>query len=147
MAIYSDVSLLHPKFRGKLVTLHEDLIRAYETGITKTRFEIFETFRDPIRQMEMVRKGTSKAAAFHSAHAFGLAADVVPFLSDEEATALALKKGERVWPGWSWDASHDYGFLALRAAHFGLTVPLKWDLCHVEHPDWPRVRGSFNLLQ
>ena len=41
MPIYSDISLLNPKFGRAIDRLHKHLIDMHETGRTKTRFEIF----------------------------------------------------------------------------------------------------------
>lgn len=143
MTIYNDLALTNPKFGRACKRLHEYLIDAHETGRTKTRFEIFETYRDPRRQADLLKKGASKAAAFQSAHQFGLACDFVPYLTPEEATALSEVTRERVLPGWNWHSSHDYRFLATSAQIFKLAVPLTWDPCHVEHPNWPKLRESF----
>ena len=85
MTIIRDLRLLHPKFGRAAGLLHQDLIRAYEAGETKTLFKVFETFRDPRRQLDALKKGVSKAGMYQSAHAFGMAADFVPFLSPYEA--------------------------------------------------------------
>lgn len=143
MPIYSDVSLLNAKFGRSIVRLHKYLIDAHETGRTKTRFEIFETYRDPVRQASLLGKGTSKAGPFQSAHQFGLACDIVPHLDNREANELASRIGEAVFPGWSWHSSHDYSFLAKAAEEHGLTVPISWDRCHVEHPKWREFRKKY----
>ena len=111
MTIYSDVSLCNPKFAASVTRLHKYLIDAHETGRTKTRFEIFETFRTPMRQRELIAKGVSKAGPFQSAHQFGLAVDFVPFLSPNEARELAERTGERVFPGWNWHSPTIIAFL------------------------------------
>ena len=64
MAIYRDTALLHPEFRWIAEGLAEDLIRRYEAGETKTRFELFETFREPSRQLDLLKKGATKAGIF-----------------------------------------------------------------------------------
>lgn len=143
MPVYRDTALLHPEFRTACEGLAQNLIWAYETGRTKTYFEIFETFRDPLRQADMVTKGVSKAGPFESAHQFGLAADFVPFLNSAEAIALAQLTGERVWRGWNWHSSHDWQFLKERAAAFNLQVPLEWDKGHVQHPHWQKAYQAF----
>ena len=143
MTIYSDMSLCNPEFAARATRLHKYLIDAHETGRTKTRFEIFESYRTPMRQRDLLKKGVSKAGPFQSAHQFGLAMDFVPHLSPEEAAALSASTGERVFPGWNWHSSHDYRFLATAAQLFKLTVPISWDPCHVEHPNWPQLRAAF----
>ena len=140
MTIVSDISFLNPKFGRAVRRLHEYLIDSYETGRTKTRFEIFETFRDPKRQADLIKRKVSKAGPWQSAHQFGLAVDLVPYLSPEEAIALGEYIGERVLPGWSWWSGHDYVYLADSARKFGLAAPIKWDPCHIEHPRFESVR-------
>lgn len=140
MTIHSDVSLLNPKFAAVVVRLHNYLIDSYETRRTRTRFEIFETFRDPMRQAELLKKGATKAGAFQSAHQLGLAVDFVPFIDEAEARVIAKALGERVASGWSWWSGHDYEFLKQCAEDHGLAVPLTWDRVHVEHPKWPKLR-------
>lgn len=138
-SIIRDVSLLHPKFRGRAVELNEFLAGAYKSGATKTLFQIFETFRSPQRQADMIAKGVSKAGPYESAHCLGLAADFVPVLSPEEAAALSERIGERVFPGWNWHSTNDYRFLATAAKKFALAAPISWDPCHIEHPQWPSI--------
>ena len=143
MTVFSDITLLNPKFRRACEALHEYIIDAHETGRTKTRFEIFETYRDPRRQADLLKKKVTKAGAFQSPHQFGLACDFVPYLSASEAEELSMRTGERVFPGWNWHSSHDYRFLATAAQKFKLTVPISWDPCHVEHPDWKKFRLAY----
>ena len=143
MTIYRDISLLHPKFARRAKRLADYLIDAHETRRTQTRFEIFETFRDPVRQADLLTKRVTKAGPFQSAHQLGLAVDFVPYLSPEVAARLAERIGERVFPGWNWHSSHDYRFLATAAQKFKLTVPISWDPCHVEHPDWKKFRLAY----
>lgn len=143
MTIHRDITLLNAKFARIAKRLADYLIDSHETGRTKTRFEIFETYRDPMRQADLLRKGVSKASSFQSPHQFGLAVDFVPYLSADEAIALSATKGERVLPGWSWDPSHDYAYLAASASKFELTVPITWDPCHVEHPQWRKFRQEY----
>lgn len=143
MPIYRDVTLLNPKFAAVIKRLNNYLIDSYETGRTKTRFEIFETFRDPMRQAELLAKGASKAGPFQSAHQLGLAVDFVPFIDEAEAAVIAKALGERVFPGWSWWSGHDYDFLKKAAELHGLAVPISWDKVHVEHPKWQKLRTAF----
>lgn len=143
MPIYRDVSLLNPKFAPVVVRLHKYLIDAHETGRTKTRFEIFETFRDPMRQTELLKKGASKAGPFQSAHQFGLAVDFVPYIDGPEATVISHTLGERVMPGWSWWSGHDYDFLREAARQHGLDCPISWDLVHVEHTKFGLLESQY----
>lgn len=136
MTIHSDLKLLHPKFARAAIELDKLCRLGYEAGRTQTLFKVFETFRDPRRQNELFSKGASKARQFNSAHQFGLAVDMVPYLSAEEAATLGERIGERVFPGWNWHSSHDYAFLKANAEKVGLVRPLEWDLVHIEHPQW-----------
>lgn len=148
MTINSDISSLHPKFQGTVKRLQQYLIDAYETGRTKTRFELFEGFRDPVRQASMLAKGTSKAGPFQSAHQLGLAVDFVPHLSVEDAKLFnsvnKLFGDKAVGAGWSWHPLHDYEYLRLIATtQFQLVLPVfAWDKCHIEHPSFPHVRSA-----
>lgn len=137
MTIIRDLTLLHPKFRRAAMLLDQDCRRAYETGITQTSFKVFETFRNPSRQNDLFAKGASKARQFSSAHQLGMAVDMVPYLSPQEASELGERIDERVLPGWNWHSSHDYAFLKKAAEARGLARPLDWDLVHIEHPQWP----------
>lgn len=125
---------LHPTIRGKAEGLHKHLIRLHETGELKLRFEIFETFRLPSRQIDMKAKGVSKAGAFASAHQFGLAIDFVPFLSQQDARALGVR------PGWYWPEITDEAWKVLKqtATLYGLHGPLAWDGSHIELPNWKK---------
>lgn len=146
MTITRDLSLLHPKFARAVVKLNKLCSGGYQTGITKTNFKVFETFRHPTRQNDLFAKGTSKARQFTSAHQLGLAVDMVPYLNAEEATALGERIGERVMPGWNWHSSHDWDFLRRSAQQVGLLVPMQWDRAHVEHPDWPTLLMWMNKI-
>lgn len=147
MTIYNGIELLSPPMITPVRYLDEHLRRAYETGATKTLFKVFETFRDPARQRDLLKKRVSKAGPWESAHQYGLAVDFVPFLNPSEAIALGERLGEKVLPGWNWNSSHDYGFLASTAQKIGLATPIKWDPCHVQHPNfsssWKQFRDEF----
>ena len=144
MTIINDMRLLHPKFAGAAEKLAKSCTTAYEAGVTKTNFKVFETFRNPTRQNELFAKGTSKARQFSSAHQLGMAIDMVPYLSPKEAAALGERIGERVFPGWNWHSSHDWLFLKNTAEKCGLARPLDWDLAHIEHPQWPYLLQWIN---
>lgn len=131
---HSDTRLLHPKFARVAINLQKRLIADHQAGVTKTLFKLFETYRDPMRQLEALAKRTSKAGIFESAHQLGLAADFVPYIDGNEAIALGEKIGERVNPGWNWNSSHDWDHLTNTAKRFGL-VTISWDRPHVQHPE------------
>lgn len=123
--------LVHPKAKDAFEALAERLARSYEARLTHTLFKPFETFRGPLRQAHLFAEGTTKARAWQSAHNYGLAVDFVPFIP--LSTDRAVGK-------WSWARDHDYKFLAAVADDYGLSVPISWDPCHVEHPLWGLIR-------
>lgn len=133
MTIFRDMSLLHPKFARIARDVQQRLIADYKSGVTKTAFEVFETYRSPMRQNELITKGVTKAGPYESAHQFGLAIDFVPVITGTEANLLAEKIGERVLPGWNWHSSHDWEHLTKVAKRFGLTT-IDWDKPHLQHP-------------
>lgn len=144
--VYNDISLLHPEFGRRVSRLLEHLSRLYKSGETQTNFKLFETFRSPIRQIHLLSTGASKAGPFQSAHAFGLAADLVPFLTTEEAKALSERTGLVQRPGWNWHSSHDYRTLAASSKLFKLGVPIAWDLVHVEAPEFPAIYAEMKRI-
>lgn len=124
----------HPEFAERARALQQYLRSAYEARVTKTDFEVFETFRSSERQDRLYAKGTSKARGGQSAHNHGLAVDMVPYVRASFTTAA----GKEILQGWSWDPIHDWKFLHRAALKYGLECPIAWDLCHVQMPDWKR---------
>lgn len=139
--IIRDPALLHPVFRPIVDTLMQELRRGHETRATQTRFELFETFRRPERQRDLITKGVSKAGAFQSAHQFGLAVDIVPYIDPDTAAEISKATGERHWPGWSWWTGHDWDYLSDTANRLGLRT-ISWDRPHVEYPHWRSIRDQ-----
>lgn len=135
MTIYRDMSLLHPKFARLVADVQKRVIADHKAGVTKTSFEIFETYRNPMRQKELIAKGVTKAGPYESAHQFGLAVDFVPVIDSTAAARLSELTGERVFPGWNWHSSHDWEYLTKVAKRFGL-VTIDWDKSHLQHPHW-----------
>lgn len=131
--IFNDLSLLHPKFSGIASRLAQSLNVGYKTGETKTYYKVFETFRDPWRQKDLLAKGTTKAGPYQSAHQLGLAIDFVPYIDATQALKIADILGERVLPGWSWWSGHDWDYLTKKAKALGLST-IEWDRPHVQHP-------------
>lgn len=124
MTINRNISDLHPKMQGPVSRLSDKLVLSYKAGETKTLFKLFEGFRSPARQAELLVAKTAKAGPWQSAHQFGLAADFVAWTNDR----------------WSWSTAHDWDFLHALAVECGLTAPIKWDLPHIQHPFWPRLQ-------
>lgn len=122
--VVSNLKFLHPLVIPVYTKLADELVRSHKRGETRTLFKVFETYRHPQRQAEVLAAGHSKAGPFSSAHQYGLAVDFVPFIAGR----------------WSWDNSHDYEFLAKTAENMGLGVPYDWDKVHVEHPDFTVIR-------
>lgn len=118
---------LHPKMSAIVLRLAKALRTDYETGVTKTFFDIFETYRSPERQLYLLSKGTTKAGAWQSAHNFGLAVDFVPHTNGI----------------WTWDVERvEWDYMINKAKTFGLLAgTISWDLPHIEHPKWPTVRA------
>lgn len=122
--IIRDFDVLHPEAREDFQQLANELSEAYAAGSTRTYFKPFETWRHPYRQAYLITKGVTKAGAWRSAHQYGLAVDFVPH--DQK--------------GFNWAADNDWEFLRTKAKLYGLTVPISWDLCHVEHPLWNEIK-------
>lgn len=121
---------MHPKIQRVFQRLTEKLIVGYETGLTHTKFELFETFRSASRQNYLFMKGSSKAREWQSAHNYGLAADFV-------AVTGYSSSGN---PLWSWDINHDWHFLAKCAEEVGLSAPISWDKPHVQSHIWDQIK-------
>ena len=130
--VYRDVALLHPKMKGRVETLRQNLVRRYQAGTSQFEFKVFETFRSPARQLHLRAEGRSKAGPWQSAHQYGLAVDFVPFLNDDLARRLNRPRG------WHWPEVTDEAWEILKeeAAQAGLVRPISWDKPHVEHPDF-----------
>jgi len=130
--IYSSIGSLSVK---KAV---DNLIQDYLTDMAfgKVGNQMKKNVRSPERQDELFIKGRTKARPWQSAHQYGLAADFVPYITNQEALDLGDMVGEKVLTGWSWHESHDWPFLRQRAEKHGLSVPIAWDKCHVEYNDF-----------
>ena len=116
---------LVPSVRTRYLLLMRRLNDAHQRKETPTHFRPFEIYRSPERQNYLYKQGTSKAEGMESPHQFGLAVDFVPYTAT----------------GWSWGPEHDYPFLKAAAQEFALDVPIPWDQCHVEAPEWSPLRA------
>ena len=137
--MHPKLNTLNPKVQAVFAQLHDALISAHKAGETETLFEPFEGFRFPATQAKLVTAGTSKAGPWQSAHNYGLAVDFVARLQPDGSNPLpgtVLTAGAK----WSWLDTHDWPFLKKTSERFGLSVPIKWDRCHVEHPLWRTIR-------
>lgn len=133
--IHRDIRLVHPAARQAFSELANYLSTAKAKGDTFTEFRVFETYRSPVRQQYLFddASGATKAQAWESAHNFGLAVDFVPYVFQDASYR------------WSWEDEHDWSFLKWASSKFGcgcLSVPIKWDRGHVEHPLWRQVRQT-----
>lgn len=111
--INRDVEQTHPLAREAFTTLSNELL--------PLGFRVFETVRDPLRQAECRRLGTSKAGPWQSPHNYGLAVDFVR------------------WVDGKWDWSGDYSAVSSvvqRLFTRTLEAPLAWDPGHVQFKPW-----------
>lgn len=123
-----DINDLHPKMRSPVRTMiiSARAFRWKAKGLT-LGFEPFEGYRSPVRQayLKTVRK-TSKAGPWESAHQYGLAVDF----------ACRVIEQDGLGKGWTWPEDAPWPVLKRFAEASGLTIPIKWDLGHVQHPLW-----------
>lgn len=136
-SINREIEFLSPEFRRRVIDLNKYLIQSYETGLTKTLFKVFETYRTPFRQAHLLTQRVTKAGPWQSPHQFGLAADFVPYADEITSDRLGIPVG------WNWHSANEYSFLASAAKKFDCAVPIKWDPCHVEHPDFQKLRKTW----
>lgn len=108
--IIKDLSLLHPRFRNKVIKL------LYECAKQGIELEVVETYRNPNRQNYLRKKGFSMLHGGKSKHQHCLAVDVVPvkygwyMWHDKEMWAKVGKTGESldlIWGG-RWHRFRDY---------------------------------------
>lgn len=125
---YTDLMLLHPHAIKQFENMYQDLKSRFAARSTLTEFRVFETYRSPVRQQELWarRPKVTRAQAWQSAHQVGLAVDFVPWHNGR----------------WSWSEKHNYDLLKEVAEAHGLRVPMVWDRCHVEHPNWRDWRSK-----
>lgn len=128
--VVRDLKALHPSCALAFRELAEYLKISFKEGVTHSDFRVFETYRNPLRQVNLLEQGVSKAGAFESAHQFGMAVDFVPGTQ----TAHAFN--------WSWSANEDWPFLKQAAELYGLSCPIKWDKAHVQVKNWDEIRAS-----
>lgn len=118
---------LHPLAKPAFEQLTIYLEQLWKDGKTQTFFKPFEGLRTPIKQLELLnrRPVVTHVGPWQSAHQYGLAVDFVP------------------WSGnaFSWDEDHDFTTLRLAAVACGLSRPMEWDKCHIEHPAWAKFQG------
>ena len=130
VARISDMKLLHPRFIEPFMLLEYDLASTWRGGDTATWFRPFETYRHPMRQLEVLRNKTSRAGPYESPHQFGLAVDFVPWDNGR----------------WSWDLKHDWEHLRRLARVRGLRCEIDWDRAHVEAPLWADMHAALKVM-
>lgn len=134
LQVSRDWGLLHPFARKAFTALRDKLENDYAEGIIKHPIRPFEVWRHPLRQADLLARGTSKAGAWSSAHQYGLAVDFVP----------APPHPIHGRPAWTWDGQPElFNHLRDRAHQHGLTVPIGWDKPHVEHPLFKIIRRNW----
>ena len=127
--IYRELDALQTYFRRRVETLDAALQKGHQRGITKTQFAIFETYRTPLRQLQLFNspKKVTKAPPWSSAHQYGLAVDFVPIVRVPVAGVNGYKTE------FSWANEHDWTFLYDKAVQCGLFMPyFAWDKVHVQ---------------
>lgn len=101
-----------------------------ERRLLETPFRVFECWRSPARQRELLQLKRTKAGPWRSAHQYGLAVDFVPFIDG----------------AWTWEVGRPtWDLLRLEARAVGLLCELDWDRAHVEHPAFAELRKAMRF--
>lgn len=132
---------LHPEARVQFLDLTAKLVEAWTDGETEFLLRPFEGWRSNARQRFLLKRGTTKAGEYLSAHWFGLAVDFVPDLHTRKGP---FPSPENAKPHWHWpEPSHkDWRVLGEAAASVGLVQPIKWDKPHIQHPAFDAMRKA-----
>lgn len=120
-----DLGWVHRKAREPFRQLTRSLAEGYNLGRLPVLFKPFETYRTPMRQLNL-QVGATNASEYQSAHQFGLAVDFVVWTPNTQ---------------WSWDDKHPWHLLRQEAQRFGLDAPIAWDRVHIEHPLFKQLRA------
>lgn len=129
--VIRSLDYLEGNFRLTVQMLQDKIRAAHEAGFLKARYEIFETFRSPIRQDNVFARGASKARAWQSAHQYGLAVDL----------AILEPSGR-----WTWDiTTPDIVRLGIIRKELGnrLAPIIHWDPLHFESA---KARGVLTYM-
>lgn len=141
---------LHPVARQQFSNLEDRLMIGYWSQKTKTLFRPQMGYRSPEVQDGLYAQGrtkkgdvVTKARGWESAHQFGLAVDFVAWVIEADQIGTNLRTGRLSsdYGVWSWSDEHDWKYLKEQAELVGLTVPIKWDRPHVQHPAWETLRA------
>jgi len=122
MRVYS-IEMLAPAMQKRVVALMDELGEGWT---------VFETWRHPADQFQMKLKGVSKVGPMHSAHQYGLAADILPLNA----------AGKPHWPPVTdplWKQLRD-----AVAKVADLAIPIQWDPGHVEFAYWADFRNAID---
>ncbi|MBY5438859.1 M15 family metallopeptidase [Rhizobium leguminosarum] len=146
MSRISLISALHPKMVPVARSIADHMASLHQANKTEFSFQIFETYRSPVRQNELFTEKTTKARAWEGAHNVGLAVDFVPFLTATQAAKYRQEHGSSL-PGWFWpDPEHsDWNILAKVAMRYGCKPPIVTkdfvDRPHCEHPLFDKIQS------
>lgn len=146
MSRISLISALHPKMVPVARSIADHMASLHQAHKTEFSFQIFETYRSPVRQNELLAEGTTKAGAWEGAHNVGLAVDFVPFLTATQAVKYRPKGGSTL-PGWFWPQPEhgDWDILAKVAMRYGCKPPIRtadfFDGPHCEHPLFDKIQA------
>lgn len=126
--IVTDLSLLHPAFRNKVIDL---LIECSRRGI---KIHIQETYRSITRQNKLRKLGSTitTLSGSESRHQYGLAIDLVPYCQGTVCWDTVGRIGERLGLGWGgrWRRPYDPGHFEWKTTTEDLLsqrLPLKPD--------------------
>jgi len=112
---------LAPLIRPRVEALLAELVRE---GLHE--IQVYETYRSPLRQRALARRGVTKVGPYGSPHQFGLAVDGV------------RRSASR---GWTWDVPGSTWTVVHRLSRkCGLVAPIAWDPYHQEAPEWRELR-------
>jgi len=125
------MDMLHPKLfvpMGALIRTTRAFVFELPGG-REGRFEPFEGYRHPKRQLDLLtRTKSTKSGPWESAHQYGLAVDFAVRVRDVNPAAGVT------FTQWVWENEVPWGTLKILASREGLTVPIEWDKGHVAHP-------------
>lgn len=133
---------LHPEARAQFLDLTALMVEAWTDGETEFLLRPFEGFRSGERQRFLLKRGTTKAGEFLSAHWYGLAVDFVADLNTRKGYGFSGHSEKP--PHWHWPtADHkDWKVLGQAAASVGLIQPIKWDKPHIQHPAFEAMKAA-----
>ena len=124
--------LMRQPVRDLLAVLHPIRWKG-EDGVTYM-WALYEGYRSPEDQHYLFTETrNTHADAWHSAHQFGMAVDIVGTPPDAG--------GHPTLGGWSWSKLNPWPEMHFHAHKCGLTSPLAWDQAHIELGAWQTFRS------